>query len=146
MTNFICLTNFSRKELLSFGFDNEKLVVIPNGVEVKRNIATQAKKDFNCYVFVGRLIKRKKVDEIYILFQNCFKKKKKKLIIIGDGAELKNLEKIEKSILSKSKVYFLKNKKNSFVQKQLKKSWFFYIQLNIRGTFKMHCLRDSMAK
>ena len=35
------------------------------------------------------------------------------------------MEKIEKSILSKSKVYFLKNKKNSFVQKQLKKSGFF---------------------
>ena len=78
VTNFICLTNFSRKELLSFGFDNEKLVVIPNGVEVKRNIATQAKKDFNCYVFVGRLIKRKKVDEIIYCFKTVFKKKKKK--------------------------------------------------------------------
>ena len=133
VSKFICLTKFAESELRSFGFKKEKLIIIPNGVEITQDKSILINKNFNHYVFAGRLIKRKKIDEIIRVFKKVFKDKKKKLFIIGEGPELKKLQKLNNDIPSSSKVFFLGNKNNAFVQKQFKRSTFFIMNSTSEG-------------
>ena len=130
---FICLTNYAQKELISFGFNKKKLIVIPNGVKVENKLTFSKSKNKNNFICVGRLIKRKNVSELLSCFKIVFKNKKKKLFIIGNGPELNNLKEIDKKIISKSKALFFGNKSNIFVNKKLKKSLFFIMNSNSEG-------------
>lgn len=127
---FICLNSFSKKELLSKNFNKKKIIMIPNGVEIskfKKNL------DTSNYLVVGRLIQRKGVDEIIKAFKKVFKNKKKNLFIIGDGPEIDYLIGISKSLPSQSKVYFLKNRSNSYVLKKMEKCSYFIMNSNSEG-------------
>ena len=144
VSKFICLTKFAEKELKSFGFKKEKLIVIPNGVEITQDKSIKKNKNFNHYVFAGRLIKRKKIDEIIQAFKKIFKNKKKKLFIIGEGPELKKLQQLDSDIPSISKVFFLGNKNNAFVQKQFEKCAFFIMNSTSEGL--SNSLLEAMSK
>ena len=140
---FICLSSFAKKEMLSKNFHRRKLIIIPNGVEIKK-VSTKKTKNQNLYVVVGRLIKRKKVDEIIKSFKKIFKNKYKKLLIIGDGPELDNLKNLDRSLKSKAKIYFLKNKKNSYVQEIIESCNFFIINSNSEGL--SNAMLEAMSK
>ena len=140
---FICLSSFAKKEMLSKNFHRRKLIIIPNGVEIKK-VSTKKTKNQNLYVVVGRLIKRKKVDEIIKSFKKIFKNKYKKLLIIGDGPELDNLKNLDRNLKSKAKIYFLKNKKNSYVQEIIESCNFFIINSNSEGL--SNAMLEAMSK
>lgn len=138
---FICLSSFAKKELLLKNFDIKKLIIIPNGVEIKK---VSKKKNKNLYVVVGRLIKRKKISEIIKSFKKIFKNKHKKLLIIGNGPELNNLKNLDKNLKSKAKVHFLKDKKNSYVQEKIQSCNFFIINSNSEGL--SNAMLEAMSK
>jgi glycosyltransferase involved in cell wall biosynthesis len=140
---FICLSSFAKKEMLSKNFNEKKLVIVPNGVEIKK-VLKEKTKNKNLYVVVCRLIKRKKVDEIIKSFKKIFKNKKKKLLIVGDGPELGNLKKLDKNLKSKAKIYFLKNKKNSYVLEKIETCSFFIMNSNSEGL--SNAMLEAMSK
>jgi len=137
---FICLNSYAKKDLLRKKFSKYKLVVIPNGVEI---INVKTKQNINNYITVGRLIKRKGIDAIIKIFKKTFKKKNKRLYVIGDGPEYNKLRTLDKRIISNSQVIFCKNKNNFFVQKKMSKSYFFLMNSNSEGL--SNALLEAMA-
>ena len=138
---FICLNTFSKFELISMNFNKKKLIIIPNGVEIKK---FQKNFNINNYLVVGRLIKRKGVDEIIQTFKKVFKKQKKKLFIIGDGPEINSLALMDKNFPSESRVYFLKNRDNSYVLRKMNKCGFFIMNSNSEGL--SNAMLEAMSK
>ena len=60
---FACITNFQRKKLIEAGFDEDKITVIPNSVDVISDCVTTASEG-NYIGFCGRLSREKGVDMI----------------------------------------------------------------------------------
>tara|TARA_Y100000768_G_C23983997_1_gene687628 strand:- start:2810 stop:3898 length:1089 start_codon:yes stop_codon:yes gene_type:complete len=97
-TYFVAITPDVFSELIALGVDRDKVFSISNGVLKQKNISTE--RDEIKIVFLGRLIKRKRVELLIKSFQNIKKPKNCKLLIIGDGPERSYLEKlvIEKNL------------------------------------------------
>lgn len=95
-TNCIAVSNTTKRRLVDLlGISEEKIVVIPNGVDSDVFERLNVKKDGARLVYIGRLESHKKVD---ILIQ-AFKLLKEQfpeieLIIIGEGTQKKSLIKL----------------------------------------------------
>ncbi len=93
----ICVSPAIIKDLKNIGIYSKKLVYIPNGVNIKEfeKIKKRKIKIKKNIVFFGRLQKQKGVFYLIKAFREILNKYKDfKLIIIGDGPERKNLEKL----------------------------------------------------
>ena len=91
-SNFVAITQDVKNELLSIGVPREKIIVIPNGVKVSKALSKSNKRIE--FLFVGRLIKRKRVDLLLEAWELSGAKEKSRLTIIGDGPEKQPLVKI----------------------------------------------------
>lgn len=105
---FICLTKDSKCSLLEIGVPKHKIEIIPNGVEVTKNLV---KKDFSSPIkicFVGRLIPRKQVKMILEATQILNKEgfEDFNISIIGNGSEKTYLESFSKKINISKKIKF----------------------------------------
>lgn len=113
----VALTEDMKKSLQRFC--NREIYIIPNGIELDRFINLPKKEETlsrigindqeNIILFVGRLCYVKGV-EYLIRAMNIIvnkKNKKVKLIIIGDGEERQNLEKLTKELNLGNNVIFL---------------------------------------
>jgi glycosyltransferase involved in cell wall biosynthesis len=87
----ISISEYLKKELVKFGVPKEKIIVIPNGVSEEFKPRW---KDKNYMLFVGRLERHKRVDELIRLAKEI----NFKLKIVGDGPERKKLEKLANKI------------------------------------------------
>ncbi|OGH07590.1 MAG: hypothetical protein A2171_00525 [Candidatus Levybacteria bacterium RBG_13_35_9] len=99
----IAPADYVKKELIEFGV-KKPITVIPNGVNTKR--FKPQKSDFlrkklgipkedKIVIYVGRIAKEKSIDFLISTFEKVFRKEKNiHLVIVGDGPERKNLEKL----------------------------------------------------
>lgn len=92
---FISITKDVKKELLISNIPSNKIVEIPNGVIVRKEIPIQNEKIE--FLYVGRLIKRKKVGFLLECWELSGIKETAHLTIVGDGPELKNIQNIIRS-------------------------------------------------
>jgi glycosyltransferase involved in cell wall biosynthesis len=93
----------SRKDLLDFGVKNEKITVIPNGLNISEYQYRDLNRDTHedrervrnsTAVFIGRLVFYKNVETVIRAFKHVVKvKPEARLIIIGDGPHKDNLVK-----------------------------------------------------
>jgi len=100
----ITLTEGFKKDAVKYyGLDEEKIVVIPNGVEVPEGIEElyDIRKEYGIsmddivYLFVGQITERKGVYELIDAF-NMVNMEKKKLVLVGDFAKkMEHLKGIE---------------------------------------------------
>lgn len=94
----IVISKYLKNELIRFGVPKEKIVLIPNGVSEEFKPTW---KDKNYMLFVGRLEKHKRVEELIKLA----KEMNFPLKIVGDGPEREKLIKLSNEI--KAPVKFL---------------------------------------
>ena len=111
----IAPTQRVKKELESYSV-RKPIYVIPGGIEISRFKNTKKgflRNKFNILdqdkilLYVGRLGKEKSVDFLIESFQQITKEiKNVKLVIVGDGPERNNLEKLTKKLSLKKEVVF----------------------------------------
>jgi len=87
----ITISEYLKKELIKFGVPEEKIVVIPNGVSEEFK---PTREDKNYMLFVGRLERHKRVEELIRLAKEI----EFPLKIVGDGPERKKLEEFARKI------------------------------------------------
>lgn len=105
---FIAVSNQTKHDLISMGVKEEKITVIPIGIDFyKIEKITPSREHFDV-VFVGRLIKEKNIDAL--LYSIGLLKKKSpeiKVGIIGDGPERAYLQRLTEKIGIEKNVKFL---------------------------------------
>lgn len=104
---YIVLSNFIKKELINEGFDEKKIHIIPNGVDIKKFYPEKIKKygKTKIITFVGRLTHEKGL--FYLL--KALKKIKFsgfELFLLGEGPLEKDLKEFVKKIGLEEKVKF----------------------------------------
>jgi glycosyltransferase involved in cell wall biosynthesis len=87
----ISISEYLKRELVRFGVPEEKIIVIPNGVSKEFKPTWR---DKNYMLFVGRLERHKRVDELIRLAKEI----NFKLKVVGDGPERKKLESLANEI------------------------------------------------
>ncbi len=86
----VCVSEFVKNDLASRGFPREKLIAVPNGVEVPQNPTREG--DF--ILFIGRLVKTKGLS--YLL--EAMTRMNTRLVICGTGPELDRLKRKAKEL------------------------------------------------
>lgn len=91
ISRIICTSSIMIEEFVKEGADEDKIVVIRNGVNVAD--FNRSYENFNILVTMGRFIKTKNIDTLINAFSNIIKNtdKELKLILIGDGPEKGNM-------------------------------------------------------
>jgi len=107
----------------------QKIKIIPNGVDTNFFKPNQKVKKENIILFVGRLIKRKGVSYLIEAFTLLEEKHRKswQIWIVGDGPEKKNLIKLCKINKINKKVKFLGRKKKKELIKIYNQAKFFIL-------------------
>ena len=103
LNQFDALISYSRRgadEYAALGFRPEKIFVAPNAVSSRPLFPMPARpssfKDGPVILFIGRLQKRKRVDD---LLRACSEiESKPRLIVVGDGPEREHLESLAKQV------------------------------------------------
>lgn len=106
---FACPSKDVKRELINYGFDKERVVEIPNGVDItlfhpvdspeRENL----RKRFNLpslpiVVYSGRLESRKKLETLLKAWQNVLKIKRSHLVIIGEGSQKDSLRNLAQGL------------------------------------------------
>jgi glycosyltransferase involved in cell wall biosynthesis len=114
----IAVSEFLKKEIMKLGIDGEKISVIRGGAGLKKG-----KGEFHLegkiVTFVGALVKQKGVDILIKAFEEVKSEvKEAKLVIVGEGKEMKKLETMAERI---GDVHFLgyKDELNSILEKSM---------------------------
>ena len=97
-----------KEELIKMKINADKISVIPNGVDVNLFKGQQEKEDYeeNVILFVGSLTKRKGVNYLLEVISNI---KETRLIIVGDGPEMKPLVQQGNQLKINGRVTFMGN-------------------------------------
>lgn len=95
----VCISEFIKRELLRRGYDEAKLTVIPNGVE----ISDLNSEEGDYILSLGRLVRTKGLRDLINAMPdvNC------KLLVAGAGPERKELERLRSRLDLEGKVEFL---------------------------------------
>ena len=103
----IAVSEATRMDLLSLGIREEKIHVIPNGIDFKRIDKIRPSEEESEIIFAGRLIKEKNVD-VLIKAINSIRKEipDVKCMIIGDGPEKGILEKLANDLEMDNNIKF----------------------------------------
>ena len=109
-SNFVAITRDVHNELSLFGVEKNKIFNIPNGVDVEEKLFRDPNTHLNNNIvkiaYVGRLIKRKRVDWLIKALSEISDRNKFELIIIGDGPEKSALKSLAASLLAKEQFQF----------------------------------------
>ncbi|MCM8797486.1 MAG: glycosyltransferase family 4 protein [Candidatus Omnitrophica bacterium] len=105
--NVIAHTKRVKNHLITYGFKEEKIEIIPNGIDLKLIGSVSINTESSDLIFVGRLIKDKQVD----MLVNALSLLKRKIddikcIIIGDGPEKYNLISLTQELRLENNVIF----------------------------------------
>jgi len=97
-----------RRDPLSMGVKSERMVVVPNGVDLEKIDSVEAGELAYDVVYAGRLSEHKRVD---LLIEAVSLAREEipdiRCSIIGDGPEMENLRKLAKELKSEENVDFL---------------------------------------
>jgi glycosyltransferase involved in cell wall biosynthesis len=98
---------YLKKFLIRYhGVSSKKIKVIPNPVEIKVNRQNKPQKVRKQLVYIGRLVKWKRVDRVI----NALKQTDWRLVVVGGGPEQKNLQKMARGIAEKIVIVGRKSK------------------------------------
>lgn len=97
-----------RRDLLSMGVESERMVVVPNGVDLEKIDSVEAREPTYDLVYAGRLSEHKRVD-LLIKAVSIAKEEVPDIrcAIIGDGPEMKRLGRLVKVLKIEDNVDFL---------------------------------------
>jgi glycosyltransferase involved in cell wall biosynthesis len=134
---FHTVSEMSKQDLMSFGISNDKIAVIPNGID-RYQYQEYGTKNSNytlrepIAVFVGRLIFYKNIETVIKAFKNVVKViPNAQLIIIGEGPHKKNL--VEEAESLQSNILFTGRIPHTEKIKIIKKSSFMVFPSLIEG-------------
>lgn len=103
----IAVTNYVKNSLIRMGVNEKTIYVVPNGVDFKGLQEVAPSLEDLDVIFVGRLVKQKKVD---VLIRSISFLKKEvpdlKIGIIGDGPERRHLERLSEKVGVKMDIKF----------------------------------------
>jgi len=106
---FICPSKDVKRELIDYGFDRERVVEIPNGVDIRlfRPVSDSEKENLRrCFnlpllpiaVYSGRLELRKGLEILLRAWQEVLKVKESYLLILGDGTQKDSLTNLARQL------------------------------------------------
>lgn len=92
---FVALSESSKKDLLKFGIDGQRIVVVPPGTDTVKFRPDFSKKGEKLIIHVGRLKKYKSADHLIMAAKLLTAKRKDfKVMILGDGDDLPRLKEL----------------------------------------------------
>lgn len=116
-TRFLCYSESTKKDLREFGISGKNISIFSMGLDHSRYEFSGKKTSYPLFIYVGRLVKMKRVDLCIRVFKDTVKKyKNAKFAIIGNGPDEERLTKIVKELKLSKNVIFV-NKNNFFLKK-----------------------------
>lgn len=104
---FVALSESSKKDLLKFGIDEHRIVVVPPGTDTIKFRPDFSKKGEKLIVHVGRLKKYKSADHLILAAKLLTEKHKDfKVMILGDGDDLPRLKELNTKLGMEEIVHF----------------------------------------
>jgi glycosyltransferase involved in cell wall biosynthesis len=92
---FVALSESSKKDLLKFGIDAQKIVVVPPGTDTVKFHPDFSQKGEKLIVHVGRLKRYKSADHLIMAAKLLTQKRKDfKVMILGDGDDVPRLKEL----------------------------------------------------
>jgi glycosyltransferase involved in cell wall biosynthesis len=96
---FVALSESSKKDLLKFGIDAQRIIVIPPGTDIDKFRPDFSKKGEKLIVHVGRLKKYKSADHLLMATKLLIQKRKDfRVMILGDGDDLPRLKELNSKL------------------------------------------------
>lgn len=145
--NFAVLSPSTKQDIINMGLKQEKIVVIPPGVDLEFFRPDFTKKESGLIIHIGRLKKYKSVDHLLLATQHLSQKRKDfKVVIIGDGDDLPRLKDLAKKLAVENYVTFTGyiseqdklnyyQKATALVENSIKEGWgMIVIEANACGT------------
>jgi glycosyltransferase involved in cell wall biosynthesis len=134
-----------KQKLLSVGVPHEKIMVIPNGVDIKLFDSTEVVKVPNQILYVGRLVNFKHVDWLIKAFYKVLKYlPDAQLKIVGWGPEWYSLKKLVRSLgLEKHIIFTGRTPTYEDVVRYYKESEVFVLPSTVEG--EAIVLKEAMA-
>lgn len=134
-----------KQKLLALGVSNEKVTVIPNGVDLKLFDSINVDKVSNQVLYVGRLVNYKHVDWLIHAFVKVLEQiPDAKLKIVGSGPEWANLNELVRKLDLQSRVVFTgKTVTYEAVVHYFKESEVFVLPSTVEG--EAIVLKEAMA-
>jgi len=139
-----------KADIERFNVNHDKIQLIINGVDIEE-IESERKKCISGLIFnphekkigyVGQMIERKNLGELINTFDLLYKEYKNiRLILIGDGPERENLEKMTKELKSNSQIEFSGYRKDRL--KFMKELDIFCMTSYLEGIPR--CMMEAMA-
>ena len=118
---YIAISNTVKKRLQAINVNPDKIIVIPCGVDIKKNIKTSS--NLGKLIIISRLVKYKRVDwAIRLLKKLELEYPQLTLTIIGDGPERENLESLINNLSLNSKINILSNISGKELNQELSKA------------------------
>ena len=120
----VCLTDYERKLVRSFGIHN-RIEVIPNGVDL--NLFHPAtKKEANTISWVGRMVPEKGLEHLLMAMQHVIREvRDARLLLVGDGPMMPKLRNLASELGVDQNCVFLGNKSRVEVAQILSRSTVF---------------------
>lgn len=122
---FVGVTEKMKEEIEKYGFDREKIQLIPNAVDTVANCYTSEdkkrhlKKVLNIenkktVIFAGRFVEVKDIPTLLLAWRQTIEKinNEAQLVLLGDGPLLKHMKKFSQKLGIEESVYFLGNRKD----------------------------------
>ncbi len=130
-TQFLCYSESTKKDLEEFGINGKNIRIFPMGLDHSRYMVEGKKVQYPLFLYIGRLVKMKRVDICIQSFKEVVKKHKNaKLAVIGNGPDEERLVKLTRKLkLSKSVIFvnrnnfFLKKNKSDVKIKLMQEAW-----------------------
>jgi glycosyltransferase involved in cell wall biosynthesis len=127
---------------------SKKIITVGNGINIEEFDSSEKffKKDYSYIIGVGRFVKKKGFDILIKAFSIVQKKYPNlNLILIGDGTERANLEKLRDDMKMNNSIHFLGGKSHEETIKYIKGSEFFVLPSR-KEPFGIVCLEAMAAK
>lgn len=127
---FTAMTGHSKELLIAYGVPEEKIEILTQGVIVPDkneplSILELRELEGDVYLMVNRMVKSKGIYEAlygWKLYLNSKPNGKKTLVIIGDGPESENMQRLAKDLNMSDSVKFFNNIPNWEIKKMLRRS------------------------
>lgn len=119
-TKFICYSNSTREDLVSFGIKENNINVFPLGVDHDRYLRIGSKNKDPLFIFVARLVKMKRTALCIKSMKKVIKRyPKTHLYILGNGPDEKRLQELVVREHLEKNIQFV-SKNNFFIDKNVK--------------------------
>lgn len=102
---YIAPSNFMKRKLLNFGIKQEKVILLHNGIDLKKWNFCKTENS-NIILFIGRISEEKGLSYLINAIPLILKEKNVILNIVGDGAEKEKMIKLVKKLNLQSNIKF----------------------------------------